>query len=73
MAQAARKASERKATDPSDLKSLENKSISSLKNALSAVRELSAARLEAKLSVSRLAGVARELRELIKVMSVYKC
>ncbi len=42
-----------------------------MEDALSSVRELSAARLDAKLSVARLAGVARELRELIKVMSVY--
>ena len=55
------------------LKFLENKSIASLENALSAVRELSAARLDSKLSVARLAGVARELSELIKVMSVYGC
>ncbi len=57
----------------SDLKFLENKSMASMKDALSAVRELSAARVDAKLSVSRLAGVARELRELIKVMSIYGC
>jgi hypothetical protein len=47
--------------------------LDSLKGALDAVRELSAARLEAKLSVSRLTGVARELKELIRVISVYGC
>lgn len=73
VAQAMKKAAQQKAKVPADLKSLENKSMSSLENALAAIKELSAARLEAKLSVARLAGVARELRELIKVMSVYGC
>jgi hypothetical protein len=41
-----------------------------LEAALTAVQELSTARTAAKLSTSRLRGVARELRELIKVMSV---
>lgn len=35
--------------------------------------ELAAVRLECKLSNTRVSGVARELRELIKVMSVYDC
>lgn len=45
--------------------------IAAIENALAAVREFSAQRLAAKLSVSRLMGVARELKELLKVMSVY--
>lgn len=55
------------------LDALERHSLDALEGALVSVRELSSARSEAKLSVSRLAGVARELRELIKVMSVYGC
>ncbi len=42
-----------------------------LEAAIAAVRDLAAQRLEAKLSISRLMGVARELKELLKVMSVY--
>ncbi len=53
------------------LKLLEKESLSSIEYALDAVRTLAAARIEAKLSASRLTGVARELRELLKVMSVY--
>ncbi len=45
--------------------------VAALEGALARVRDLSAQRLQAKLSVSRLTGVARELRELLKVMSVY--
>lgn len=45
--------------------------VAALEEALAAAKELAARRLDAKLSVSRLNGVARELRELIKVMSVY--
>lgn len=45
--------------------------VAALDEALSAVRNLIAQRLEAKLSVARLSGVARELKELLKVMSVY--
>ncbi len=45
--------------------------IAALESALAAVRDLSAQRLREKLSVSRLMGVARELKELLKVMSVY--
>jgi hypothetical protein len=55
------------------LQSLEKRSFNALESALTAVRELATARAAAKLSSSRLAGVARELRELIKVMSVYGC
>ncbi len=56
-----------------NLELLEQKSMVSLENAVAAVRELSAARLEAKLSASRLTGVTRELRELIRVLSIYGC
>jgi hypothetical protein len=56
-----------------DLASLERKSIASLENALSVLRELSAARAGAKLSVGRLNGITRELRDLIKVLSQYGC
>lgn len=38
-----------------------------------AMIELAAVRLECKLSNTRVSGVAKELRELIKVMSVYDC
>lgn len=38
-----------------------------------AMIELAAIRLECKLSNTRVSGVAKELRELIKVMSVYDC
>ena len=38
-----------------------------------AMIELAAIRHECKLSNTRVAGVAKELRELIKVMSVYEC
>lgn len=67
-----------RAAEPADhlpdlLSELERGAISSLQAALSSVRTLSDARLLAKLSVSRLVGVSRELRELIKVMSVYGC
>ncbi len=45
--------------------------VEALQAAIEAVRELSARRLEQRLSVARLLGVTRELQELIKVMSVY--
>ena len=45
--------------------------VAAIERAISATKDLTARRLDAKLSVSRLNGVARELRELIKVMSVY--
>ncbi len=45
--------------------------VDAIEAALIAVRELTAQRLEEKLSVARLMGVNRELRELVKVMSVY--
>lgn len=45
--------------------------VAALEGALAAVKDLTARRLEAKLSVSHLSCVARELRNLIKVMSVY--
>ncbi len=61
-----------KKTNKEKLPTLEKQSVNSLESALTAVRELSVARQKAKLSVSRLAGVARELRELIKVMSAYE-
>lgn len=35
--------------------------------------ELAAVRLQCKLSNTRVSGVAKELKELIKVMSVYDC
>lgn len=45
--------------------------VDALDRAIAAVRVLIAQRLESKLSVARLNGVARELRELLKVISVY--
>jgi hypothetical protein len=42
-----------------------------LERALEAVRGLTARRLEAKLSIMRLLGVAREIRDLLKIMSAY--
>lgn len=44
-----------------------------LLKAYNSMIELAAVRLECKLSNTRVAGVARELKELIKVMSVYDC
>ena len=44
-----------------------------LLKAYNSMIELAAVRLECKLSNTRVSGVARELRELIKVMSVYDC
>jgi hypothetical protein len=46
--------------------------LSALTGALDAAQELCISRLEAKLSITRLLGVIREIRELIKVMSVYE-
>lgn len=45
--------------------------VDALEAAIAAVRDLSARRLEQHLSVARLMGVARELKELVKVMSIY--
>ncbi len=45
--------------------------ITAMRAALDSVYELIDGRLGARLSVSRLMGVARELKELLKVMSVY--
>jgi hypothetical protein len=39
--------------------------------AIRAAREMTEERMREKLSVSRLVGVVRELKELLKVMSVY--
>ena len=60
-------------TFEANLKELETKCMESLKASLENVRSLAEMRLGAKLSSSRLTGVAHELRELIKVMSVYGC
>jgi hypothetical protein len=46
--------------------------VEAIEAALEAVRELASRRLEEKLSISRLAGVARELKDLVKVMSAYE-
>jgi hypothetical protein len=62
-----------KTVHESELKHLEENVVSSLKNVLCAVRELSAARTAARLSAFRLAGVSREVRELLKVISQYGC
>jgi hypothetical protein len=45
--------------------------IAALEAALDAVHGLSRVRLEAKLSTTRLSGVARELKEMLKIMAVY--
>lgn len=55
------------------LEPFENRVIDALKIALAEVKALLAARRRAKLSVSRVAGVARELGELIKVLTNYGC
>ncbi len=47
--------------------------INLLLKAYNSMIELAAVRLECKLSNTRVTGVARELKELIKVMSVYDC
>lgn len=44
-----------------------------LLKAYNSMIELAAVRLDCKLSNTRVTGVARELKELIKVMSVYDC
>jgi hypothetical protein len=58
---------------PPDIKSLEHNAVTSIKNALSALHSLSAARTVARLSAFRLAGIARELRDLLEVLSRYGC
>jgi hypothetical protein len=57
---------------PADaISSLEQQSIAALEATIETIRELVEARTAAKLSINRLAGVARELKELLKVMSIY--
>ncbi|MCL2560877.1 MAG: hypothetical protein FWE10_00955 [Rikenellaceae bacterium] len=51
---------------------VQSNAIDRLLRAYSAMIELAAVRLECKLSNTRVSGVARELKELIKVMSVYE-
>jgi hypothetical protein len=46
--------------------------VEAIEAAIEATRELAGERLREKLSISRLMGVSRELRELLKVMSVYR-
>jgi hypothetical protein len=45
--------------------------VDAIQTAIAAVRELTDRRREEKLSIARLMGVSRELKELVKVMSVY--
>ncbi len=45
--------------------------VAALECAIALVCDLAAQRREAKMSVARLAGLARELKELVKVMSAY--
>jgi hypothetical protein len=54
-----------------ELKLKERECLAALEYAFEAARTLAEARRRAKLSASRPVGVARELKELIKVMSVY--
>ena len=51
---------------------VQSSAIDRLFKAYSVMIELAAVRLECKLSNTRVSGVARELKELIKVMSVYE-
>jgi hypothetical protein len=60
-----------KPTSPTPTAVTPEEVVAALNAALDSVRGLSTQRLEAKLSVARLSGVARELKELLKVMSVY--
>lgn len=53
------------------LKIMERECKASLEMALDAAKTLAAARTEAKMSASRPTSIARELRELIKVISAY--
>lgn len=53
------------------LKESQEKAIESLRNALNNLKKLADTRANNKMSNSRVNGVARELKELIKVMSVY--
>ncbi len=45
--------------------------VDAIEAAIEAARVLAAQRLEQRLSVARLMGVSRELKELVKVMSIY--
>ena len=57
--------------DDDGLAALHEKAYGLLKECHGSVMELSQARLAAKMSNTRVTGVGRELKELIKVMSVY--
>lgn len=58
-------------TDPTDPVAAEDTVVAALVATLDAVTELTESRTRQHLSTLRLRGVARELRELVKVMSVY--
>ncbi len=45
--------------------------VDAIEAAIEAARVLAARRLEQRLSVARILGVSRELKELVKVMSIY--
>lgn len=53
------------------LKNAEHEAIITLENALDKLNALSKLRTDCKMSNSRVTGVAKELKELIKVMSAY--
>lgn len=66
-----KKKKENKQNEVQELKRAEEKAIELLEQTLEAINELAQVRLKCKLSNSRVAGVYRELKELLKVMSVY--
>lgn len=53
------------------LKTFERKTIGIMKESLVLLNQLAEIRADCKMSNSRVTGVAKELKELIKVMSVY--
>lgn len=58
---------------PETMETLTTESIDALKHTYDVIGRLSAARARNKLSNSRTLSVAKELKELIKVMSQYGC
>ena len=55
------------------LKEAESEVVELLSQSYEALKKLAEMRLDCKLSNTRVTGVAREVKQLIKVMSVYLC
>lgn len=64
---------EQRETNIPSIDDLTRNAISAMKNALYETELLSKERCRQKLSNSRVAGVAKEMKELLKVMSAYCC